>query len=206
MRWDGEIWTGETRPMSPPVAPTESASQPSTQEPAVSPGEPATKRSRRPLYIASAAVLVALLAGGIAAAVITKTNHDHQVAVAHDKAVAAKKEADAAAAKQAADAKTKQIVDDAERARRKDAVTGIEASVKKLAEVDVAKGALDGPVLSASCDPVSGSTDVLTDLTTTFNCFVATHDNGDGTSSGYNFNATINWTTGSYTYGLGKAN
>jgi len=85
-------------------------------------------------------------------------------------------------------------------------VTAIEASVKKLAQDDVDKQLIDGPVLRATCDPVSGSTDDLTDLTTTFNCFVATKDNGDGTSTGYYFNATMNWDSGSYTYGLGKAN
>jgi hypothetical protein len=34
---------------------------------------------------------------------------------------------------------------------------------------------------------------------------VANKDNGDGTSSGYFFNATVNWNSGSYTYGLGKS-
>jgi hypothetical protein len=201
MRWDGTAWTGETRPMAPPVAAAGSIPESAGQEPAVTQGGAATKRSRRPLFIAAAALAVLLLAGGITAGVVAETNQDHLVAVAHAKAVAAKKQADALAAKNAA----KNAADTAERASRKAAVTRIEASVKKLAEDDVAKGALDGPVLNASCDPVSGSTDVLTDLTTTFNCFVATHDNGDGTSTGYYFNSTINWGTGSYTYGLGKA-
>lgn len=59
--------------------------------------------------------------------------------------------------------------------------------------------------MSASCNPVSGSTDDLTDITTSFDCFVATKDNADGTQSGYFFNATVNWNSGEYTYGLGKA-
>jgi hypothetical protein len=44
----------------------------------------------------------------------------------------------------------------------------------------------------------------LSQLTTVFECFVADKDNKDGTQSGYYFNATMNWSTGSYTYGLGK--
>jgi hypothetical protein len=28
-------------------------------------------------------------------------------------------------------------------------------------------------------------------------------DNGDGTMSGYTYNATMNWSSGSHTYGLG---
>ena len=74
-----------------------------------------------------------------------------------------------------------------------------------MAEDDITQGLLTGPVISVNCNPVSGSTDDLTDTTTTFDCFVANKDNGDGTSSGYFFNATVNWNSGSYTYGLGKS-
>ncbi len=144
-----------------------------------------------------------LVAAGITTGVLVDA-HNHQVAAATAKA-AAKKKAEAAANRAEAVANAKQAADDAARTVRKGEVTSIEASVKKLAEDDVAKGLLDGPILSASCNPVSGSYDVLTDQTTTFNCFVANKDNGDGTFNGYNFNATINWNSGDYTYGLGKA-
>lgn len=77
--------------------------------------------------------------------------------------------------------------------------------MKTMAEENVTKGLLDGPILSVSCNPVSGSTDDLTDATTSFDCFAANKDNADGTQSGYFFNATVNWDSGNYTYGLGKS-
>ncbi|GAA2090612.1 hypothetical protein GCM10009840_32140 [Pseudolysinimonas kribbensis] len=126
--------------------------------------------------------------------------HDAQAAAAV--AASAAKHKRELAEQKAADQKAK---DDAERESRKESVTEIENSVKEMAQKDVTEGVLDGPIISATCDPVSGSTDDLTDQTTTFNCFVANKDNGDGTFSGYYFNATMNWSSGSYTYGLGKA-
>ena len=38
-----------------------------------------------------------------------------------------------------------------------------------------------------------------------FQCFVADKKNGDGTMSGYYYHATMNWDTGSYTYGMGES-
>ncbi len=80
----------------------------------------------------------------------------------------------------------------------------IESSVKTMAEGHVAEDIIDGPIIAVSCSPVGGgSTDDLTEQTTVFKCFVANEDNGDGTMSGYNYNATMNWDSGSYTYGFG---
>jgi len=94
--------------------------------------------------------------------------------------------------------------DNAERASRRAAVTEIEASVKKMAEQHASDGTIRGPIISATCSPVAGgSTDDLTQQTTVFQCFVANKDNGDGTMSGYNYHATMNWSTGSFTYGFG---
>lgn len=73
-----------------------------------------------------------------------------------------------------------------------------------MAEGHVAKGLIDGSIISVSCSPVSGgSTDDLTETTTVFECFVATNDNGDGTMSGFKYHATMNWTSGEFTYGMG---
>ncbi|MET0694753.1 MAG: hypothetical protein ABWY56_12545, partial [Propionibacteriaceae bacterium] len=62
------------------------------------------------------------------------------------------------------------------------------------------------PVISVSCDPVAGgSVNDLDEKTTAFQCFVANEENDDGTLSGYYYHATMNWGTGSYTYGFGES-
>ncbi|RDV43670.1 DUF2510 domain-containing protein [Leifsonia sp. ku-ls] len=213
--WDGDRWTGDTRPVY-KAAVAESHGElgsdvTSSDGPqdqvilndvaAVPTSAPERKPKKRALWIAIGAVLVLLVIGGTTTLVVASNVHSQQVAA--EKA-AAKKKADAERAKEAAEA-AQQAADDAKRAQRRDMVTQVEASIKKMAEDDISKGVLTGPVLTVTCNPVSGSTDDLTDTTTTFDCFVANKDNGDGTSSGYFFNATVNWTSGSYTYGLGKS-
>lgn len=135
--------------------------------------------------------------------------HDAQVAAAEEAAInlAAQEEADRVAAEEARRAEAQaaqQKRDNAERASREAAVAEIETSVKTMAEGHVAKGLIDGSIISVSCSPVSGgSTDDLTETTTVFECFVATNDNGDGTMSGFKYHATMNWTSGEFTYGMG---
>jgi hypothetical protein len=204
--WDGEKWTGDVRPVFarqpnmaglPDVGEDPAAGLPTTE---VKPEKPRKKHAA--LWLSLAAVLLLLIGGG--ATVIVVANNVHAQQVAEQKAAAAKKKADAERAAEAA-AAAKQAADDAKRAERAQTVTQVEASIKKMAEDDVVKGIIDGPVIGVTCNPVSGSTDDLTDPTTTFDCFVANKDNGDGTQSGYFFNATVNWTSGQYTYGLGKS-
>ncbi|MGN6425731.1 MAG: DUF2510 domain-containing protein [Leifsonia sp.] len=209
--WDGDRWTGDTRPVynadalgrssesggdaaSGPETGVESSESPTTSEPKAA-------RKRTALWVTLAAVVAVLVVGGITTGVVVNNVHTQQVA--EEKALA-KKKADAERAKEAA-AAAQQAADDAKRTQRRETVTEVEASIKKMAEDDISKGLLTGPVLSVTCNPVSGSTDDLTDTTTTFDCFVANKDNGDGTNSGYFFNATVNWNSGSYTYGLGKS-
>ncbi len=157
-----------------------------------------TRKRRRALIIAVAGVVVVagLVVGGLA----IKSNidsHNAQVAAAAHAAAVKKKAADAA--------EVKQEKDDAERAARKAAIPGIQDSVKDMATKDVGTGVIDGPILGVSCSPVGGgSTDDLTEQTTVFQCFVSNKDNADGTQTGYYFNATMNWSTGEYTYGFGK--
>jgi hypothetical protein len=84
-------------------------------------------------------------------------------------------------------------------------VAEIEKSVKKMAKGHAKDDIIEGPIFDVSCDPVAGgSVEDLDEKTTTFQCFAANKKNKDGTSSGYYYNATMNWKTGSYTYGLGK--
>jgi hypothetical protein len=193
--WDGEKWLA----IPPPPAAANSSADMRTPEPTP---------NRRPLVkwalVAGAGVLLlGLIGGGLA----WKSAHDSHVAAvaaaaASEKAATQSREQQQREAATASAAKASQ--DDAERAQRRAAVTEIESGVKTMAEKHAATGVIKGPIISATCSPVAGgSTDDLTQQTTVFKCFVANKDNGDGTMSGYNYNATMNWSTGSFTYGFG---
>lgn len=170
-----------------------------------------------------------VLVGLVVAATITgfslKSAHNDQRAAAaasqqaeaqQDQAAREKAAADAAATARAAveaekkrkayEAKqAKAAADKAERKLRKASVHEIEASVKTMAKKHVKTGFIDGPIVRVSCDPVSGgSVDDLTEKTTVFQCFAANKTGKDGSAYGYYYNATMNWNTGSYTYGYGK--
>ena len=115
-------------------------------------------------------------------------------------------EADALVAQRAAE-KEARIIDareDALRLERTASIPRMEDDIAVMAKEHIADEIIDGPFISVDCSPVNGgSTDDLSEQTTVFECFVANVDNGDGTLSGYTYNATMNWSTGSYTYGLG---
>jgi hypothetical protein len=197
--WDGSHWTDLLWEEGDATATVESTGP-----------VPLTKWSRqrrkRALIVGAAVMtILGLIAGGLA----LKGAGDRQVAAAKIAKIHTAERLAAAEAKNAADAaaEAQRVKDDAERAARTTAVTGIEASVKTMAEKDVTDKLLDGPIISVKCSPIgSGSTNDLTQLTSVFECFAANKDNGDGTQSGYSFNANMNWSDGSYTYGLGKAN
>lgn len=145
---------------------------------------------------------VLLVAG--AGAVMLKINADAEATAAAEAAAALEaEEAQAAAAAQRAE-EAQRAADSAERARRDGSVPEIEASVKEMASRHHGEGLIPEPPIEVSCSPVGGgSTGDLTATTTVFECFVATIDNGDGTMTGHTYNATMNWTTGEYTYGFG---
>ncbi|MBY6706206.1 DUF2510 domain-containing protein [Rhodococcus sp. BP-241] len=184
--WDGNQWLSLPNPSS-------------NEQPSRTP-----RVSRKRLVISGLAVLIVLvIAGGS-----WKISHDSGVREQQEAAQAAQDARDTAdrlEAKRIADIQAEQEEKDgAARAGRALSVVGIESSVKQMAEGHVEKGLVDGPIIDVTCSPVSGgSTDDLTETTTVFECFAANEDNGDGTMSGYKYNATMNWTTGSYTYGLG---
>lgn len=150
--------------------------------------------------VCAAVLVIGLGAGGVA----WKANSD----AANEASAAASAQAAADQAKAVHDAEAAaaaQAAADALKAQRAATVVEIEASVTAMAKKDVSAGVLDGPILATTCTPAAGgSTDYLTDTTTKFSCFAATKNNKDGTLSGYNFHALMNWTTGSYTYGLGE--
>ena len=195
--WDGQPWI---------EIPAPEASS-STPNPIPSAGP---KKPKRALIRAGIAVLV--VAGLVVGGVAWKTSSDaQQAAIAaalevkakEDQAAKDRKAQDdaAAAAKSAQDA-----ADQQERDSRADSVKDIEKSIKTMAKKHVKQDVIRGPIISVSCDPVSGgSVDDLTEKTTAFQCFVANKDNKDGTLSGYYYHATMNWNTGSFTYGYGES-
>jgi hypothetical protein len=146
-------------------------------------------------------LVLGLIGGGLA----WKIADNAQVAAAEAAAKKSASEERAAEERRAAAASAAQErQDEGERQSRRASVIEIEASVKKMAEGHAAEGVIEGPILEVSCSPVGGgSTDDLTEQTTVFKCFAANKDNGDGTMSGWTYNATMNWSSGSYTYGLG---
>jgi hypothetical protein len=182
--WDGEKWLD---------IPPPHATQP-TAGPTRKKGE-----RRTALIVASSVIVLVLLAGGVA--LTMWVNHAREVAAQEERE--AERAADAERQRQQ-EADRAEARDDAEREARADAVPGIEESIRVMAEQHVAEELIEGPVLSVDCSPVDGgSTDDLTEQTTVFECFVANKDNGDGTMSGYTYGATMNWSTGKYTYGIG---
>ncbi|AOW94406.1 hypothetical protein BFN03_04145 [Rhodococcus sp. WMMA185] len=170
--------------------------------------EPETKSSSVSRKRPSKKVLIAIAVVGLVAVgggTIWKVSHDASVRAEQEAvALAAQIAADEEAARLANERAAQEAEDENERALRARAVTGIESSVQEMAEEHVEKGFMTGPVLDVSCSPVGGgSTDDLTEVTTVFQCFAATKDNGDGSMSGFNYHATMNWNTGEYTYGRG---
>ena len=130
--------------------------------------------------------------------------------------LAAEQEAEAAAAAEKAreefenqEERREEEAEQREREReirnRQEVVTQIEDSIDELAEEHLELGIIDGAVLSVGCTPVSGfDIENLQQSSTTFSCFVGTEDNGDGTVSGYDYTATMDWLAGSWTYRIGR--
>jgi type II secretory pathway pseudopilin PulG len=161
---------------------------------------------RSPKKVLLAVLVTVIVLGSVTAGVLYAFDSSEKAREAEASRSAAV-EADEAAEEAAADAEAAQAKKDrAERLERDESVTGIETSIKEMAQGHVDDGIIDGPILDATCSPVSGgSTDDLTEATTAFECFVATEDIGDGKMTGYTYNATMNWATFQYTYGLGDA-
>ncbi|NGP08426.1 DUF2510 domain-containing protein [Rhodococcus sp. 14C212] len=182
--WDGSRWLDLPAPQQPNAGPPRWKSL-----------------IRKPIAWSIAALLAVVAVAGIAWKVSHDAEIEAQVAAAEAAAsAAAQREADRIAAEKAEQERRAE----AERSIRRVGVTQIEASIKQMAEKHANSSIIDGPILSVSCSPVGGgSIDDLTELTTIFECFAATKDNGDGTMSGYKYNATMNWSTGSFTYGFG---
>lgn len=202
--WDGVAWVDLPDPD------TES------QSAGVAPGTP--KRSRLKWALASAGLILVLAVGGTVAAVVISDAREAESAAelaaaaaaeeaaAAEQVLAEQEAAEEAAAREESEAlEAEQAAQQAERDRRERLVPEIEDSIQEMAEGHVDEGIVDGPVLEVGCSPVSGgSMEDLSQQTTVFECFVATEENDNGTYTGYYYNATMNWSTGRYTYGFGQ--
>ncbi|MGN5237165.1 MULTISPECIES: DUF2510 domain-containing protein [unclassified Rhodococcus (in: high G+C Gram-positive bacteria)] len=159
--------------------------------------KPRRKIRKKPILVAFVIVVLAAVGGTVA----WKVDHDAQVAA---QVAAAEEAAEREAARIAQEKATQEAADAAERLSRSVSVTSIESSVEEMAVEHVNDGMYDGPILSVNCSPVNGgSTDNLSETTTVFECFVGTEDLGDGRMRGRTYHATMNWTSGEYTYGYG---
>jgi type II secretory pathway pseudopilin PulG len=209
--WDGEKWLALPAPddQSPQsrIGDSKDSSQDgvSGMAPESANAKAVTKRKGTRKNLIIALLIGGLIAVGSVAAVTISTRAAEETRLAA--AAAAEEQLAADEAKKAAAAEAAQNrKDTAERALRATTVTEIEDSVKQMAQTHADDGVIDGPILDSTCSPVSGgSTDDLTETTTVFECFVGTEDIGNGQMRGYTYNATMNWTSGQYTYALGSA-
>jgi hypothetical protein len=88
---------------------------------------------------------------------------------------------------------------------RKSLVKSLQRSVTKDATESVNEGFLEGPILRTECTPVGGGNiDDTAQHTGRFDCLAVSTINGDGTMSGYQFSATVNYEDSSYTWHLGR--
>lgn len=85
---------------------------------------------------------------------------------------------------------------------RRDLVQDLRQSVTADFRKRVTDGALDGPILGTSCNPVDGGLEDLEATTGKFECLVATERTSADGRRGYPVDATVNYTEASYTWRL----
>jgi hypothetical protein len=153
-------------------------------------------------------VVSLLVLGGAGAAIVIKIHHDNQVTAQRRTAAAAHAHAAAVAVAQQQAAQQarqqKQAEDAAQRVVRQGEETSLQQSITKDAQQQVNSGLLTGPILSTSCTPLSGgSSQNLASSSGTYDCIAINKINADGTSSGYRYSGTIDFSSGSATWHLG---
>ncbi len=154
--------------------------------------------SKSNLILVSAIVLALLGGGVIAGTVAAEQQRLAEVAAANEAeraAEVAQAEAEKRAAEELAEA------EEAERALRAEFLAEVQATIKGEARKAQKNGWLAGSkIIDVSCTPLSGSMDDLLAASTDFECFAAYKANKDGTQSGWFWDVTVNWDTGSYTW------
>jgi hypothetical protein len=158
------------------------------------------RRFGRRTWWTVAAVVLLLLGGGAAAGVVLKARHDDKVKKQREEAARATRRR---AEERAVERRQRQAANRVELEERKLLVRALESSVTKDAKKTVDDGLFDGPILRTQCDAAAGSLRDLSANTGTFECTAVNKDNPDGTSEGYRFSATVNYSTGEYRWHLG---
>jgi hypothetical protein len=167
-------------------------------------GMPYTKdRSRRRGRVVAASVVAVLVLVG---AVVGFAFHASNTQAAERARASEAAAADKAATDKAATDKAATDKAATERAARAATVKQIESSITKDAEKSVEDDIITGPIINVTCTPTAGgSTEDLDTPSTTYQCFVANKDNGDGTLGGYYWDATSNWADGTATWGMARS-
>lgn len=161
--------------------------------------------SKKTLIIVISAVVLVLAVGGTVLGVADKNQKQTAADAVAEASASASQSAASKASSDAAKAKAKSDAEAAEKELRTTIVTAAEASILKDAKAREKDGTLDGPFSRASCTPLGGgSVDDLTALTGTFECIAVNKKDSDGTESGYVFATTINWSSGEYSWHLGR--
>lgn len=192
--WDGENWLDLPDPDGP------------------EPDAPASSKGSRAKWVVAAVLVALVLVGGVTFAAVSINNAREEARAAESaaqeaaaEAAAAEEEAAAAEQAEAEEREAEEAAQQSELERREEAVPEIEDSIGEMAEEHIEEGLIDGPVLEVTCSPVGGgSLEDLSQQTTVFECFVANEEVSGGRYSGYTYNATMNWATGSFTYGIGQ--
>lgn len=156
-----------------------------------------------------AVVCALFVLGGTGVAVAIKIHHDNRVAAQHRRERAAARARTVAAHARTAAARTaaanRQAQQQLEVTERQALETQLQNSITKDATQKANQGLLfNGPAQSTTCTPVSGgSSQNPSQSSGTYSCIAVYQTNSDGTQSGYRYNGTINFDTGSYTWQLG---
>lgn len=183
-----------------------------------SPGRiPAAQRKSTPRWVIVVSIALAVVICGTCAYFVIIDRSDRRAAAAAsaaaiaadntEKAAAAEEKAEVElAAEKAADAEAAKVTREEqekveEREYRTKQVKRLEKSVLKTAKERVNNGYYSSKILKSTCMAVTGSSiQDLAETSTSFSCLAVTKENKDGTYSGYELEAVINWTTGEMTW------
>lgn len=165
------------------------------------------KSNKKKIGIASAILTIVSIGSISFGALIYAADRDRveQEAAAAEEAQEAQEAAEIANRIEQGKQKAKEREQELEIQDRQRTVSQIEDSIEELARQHLSLGVIDGVFLSVRCTPISGfELSNLQQSSTTFDCFVGTEDNGDGTVNGHMYSSTMDWLDGSWTYRLGR--
>ncbi len=174
-------------------------------------------RAGRTVLIFLALLSLAFMGTGVALKIQQDNAHDARQEVQAKRAAAEKAARDVALAAQQAETERQVAARQAEIERQVEAQQAeterqveerlgsereMQKSITKWARELVSDGTLNGPILRTSCTPIGGGSQDLSEVTVKYECLAITNDNSDGTSTGYGVEATMNFSTGEYQWGL----